>query len=129
MIFGDPENPFLIMKRKEYGSSLYYIFQIFEDRVPKEDKQKFRRMVGSVKKMAGRMGMPLYDHVEISEALEAILPRMVKEPEAIILQRKVDETDENQFYKDININIFDHGTGKIRTLELGISMAPKENPE
>jgi hypothetical protein len=102
----------LAMKKKgeKYGC-LYYVFQLRLDRVPPEDLLKVQAMWDTIKMVSARMGIPLHDVEEIKSKVDAELKKKPNFKEG-----------------DITILVFDHATGTIRNLVVGVTRALNHNP-
>lgn len=112
------------LKRKDRYGDPYYIFKINMEHFNEEQKREWPEAWATMLAGAARLGYPLYDYQEIKEAVNAQLNLVVKSPKGRRAQRKVDETGKVVFIEDIKIRVFDHATGEIDDLTIGISTAP-----
>lgn len=112
------------MKRKEGHGDPYYIFKIYMEHFTEEQKREWPEAWAAMRAGAAKLGYPLYDYQEIVYAVDAHLNLIVKSPKGRRAQSKVDETGEVVFIEDIKIKVFDHATGNLDDLTIGISTAP-----
>uniref|UniRef100_A0A6M3LU89 Uncharacterized protein n=1 Tax=viral metagenome TaxID=1070528 RepID=A0A6M3LU89_9ZZZZ len=112
------------MKRKDKYGDPYYIFKIYKDHFNEEQRKGWPAVWALIRMNAAKLGLPLYDYREIADAVYAQLNLIARTPESRRAQRKVDETGDTVFVQDITIKVFDHATGRINDLTLGISTAP-----
>lgn len=115
------------MKKKDKHGSTYYIFKIYMEHFNETQKRGWPAVWALIRMKAASMGLPLYDYAEIAEAVDHHLTRIIRTPEGRRAQRKVDETGDVVFIKDIKIKVFDHATGRINDLTIGISTAPVDD--
>ena len=109
------------MKRKDKYPPMYYIFEKHEDRMDEEEKKKFDMMWPVMTGAAVVLGLPLYDMREIGDGMEAQVKTIMKTDEYKQAMKGADE-GELVFVKDINFKIFDHATGNINTLTVGVNL-------
>jgi len=107
------------LKRKDKYPPTYYIFEKHEDRMDEDGKRKLDEAWSMISGMAGRIGFPLYDMKEINDAIEAQMKAVSETDE---FKEAMKKTDDLAFVKDISFKIFDHGTGSINTLTVGVSL-------
>ena len=112
------------MKKKEGYGDPYYIFRIYMEHFNEEQKRLWPAVWAMMRMTAAKMGLPLYDYREIVEAVNAQFTLIARTPEINEAQEKSNEKDEVTFVKDIKIKVFDHATGEINDLTIGISTAP-----
>jgi len=112
------------MKKKEGYGKTYYIFRIYIEHFTEEQKKKWPEVWALMRNWAAKLGLPLYDYQEICDATGAYLNLIAKTPEINKAQEKSDEMDEVTFVKDIKIKVFDHATGNLNDLTIGISTTP-----
>ena len=126
------------MKRKDTWGPTYYLFEKHEDRAgTEEDKAKLNRAVAGIAAMSRMAGFPLYDIKEVNEALSSRMDAVMKSEGGKAAQKLVDGGGGEQlesgmrrvFIKDVSFNVFDHATGKINELTVGISAAAKGSLE
>ena len=121
------------MKRKDTWGPTDYLFEKHEDRAgTEEDKAKLNEVVAGIAAMSRMAGFPLYDIAEINEALSSEIAAVMESPEGKAAQKLVDEGRgelqdgvRRSFIKDVSFNVFDHATGDINELTVGISAAGK----
>lgn len=109
------------MKRKDKYPPMYYIFEKHEDKMSEEEKEKFKQAWAMISGLAGLMGLPLYDMREISDGMEAQVETIKKTDEYKEAMKKAD-SGELVFVKDISFKLFDHATGNINTLTVGVNL-------
>lgn len=112
------------MKRKDNYNSLYYLFEKHEDKMSSEDKQKFEMAWDFITMAAALMKIPLYDSNELVEGIMGMAKSILESEEGEHAMDKADNTGERVLVRDIDIKIFDHGTGRIDNLTVGISVPP-----
>ncbi len=115
------------MKRKTKYPPIYYIFEKHEDRMNDEEKEGFEKAWAMIKVASAMMGYRLHDMREITDAMEAQLKAVMETDEFKKASKKVDDGgDEKAFIKDIHFKVFDHATGTLGTLTIGISTMSAE---
>jgi len=112
------------MKRKDNYNSLYYLFEKHEDKMSSEDKQKFEMAWDFITMAAALMRIPLYDSNELVEGIMGMAKSILESEEGEHAMDKADNAGERVLVRDIDIKIFDHGTGRIDNLTVGISVPP-----
>ena len=112
------------MKRKDNYNSLYYLFEKHEDKMSSEDKQKFEMAWDFITMAAALMKIPLYDSNELVEGIMGMAKSILESEEGEHAMDKADNAGERVLVRDIDIKIFDHGTGRIDNLTVGISVPP-----
>ncbi len=126
------------MKRKDTWGPTYYLFEKHEDRAgTEEEKANLNRAVAGIAAMSRVAGFPLYDIREINDALGAKTKTIMESPEGKAAQKLVNEGGgevlesgmRRVFIKDVTFNVFDHATGRLNELTVGISAAAKESVE
>ena len=110
------------LKRKDKYPPTYYIFEKHEDRMDEDDKRKLDEAWSMLSGMAGRSGFPLYDTKEINDGIEAQMTAVSETDEFKEAKEAMKKTDDLVFVKDISFKLFDHGTGSINTLTVGVSL-------
>lgn len=122
------------MKRKDTWGPTYYLFEKHEDRAgTEEEKVKLNRAVAGIAAMSRIAGFPLYDVAEINDALRSKTKAIMESEEGKAAQKLVNEGGgevlesgiRRVFIKDVSFNIFDHATGRLNELTVGVSAAPK----
>lgn len=115
------------MKRKTEYPPIYYIFEKHEDRMNEEEKEGFEKAWTLMRAAAAMMGFRLHDMREISDALEAQIKAVMETEEGKAALKKVDPGgDEKVFIKDISFKVFDHASGTLGTLTVGVSTMSAE---
>lgn len=126
------------MKRKDTWGPTYYLFEKHEDRAgTEEEKAKLNRVVVGIAAMSKIAGFPLYDVREINDALGSHIAVVMESEEGKAAQKLVDDGKgelleggmRRVFIKDVSFNVFDHATGEINELTVGISAAAKGSLE
>lgn len=112
------------MKRKDNYGSLYYLFEKHEDKMSSEDKQNFANAWEIITMAAELMRIPLYDTNELMDGLLGRAKIVLTSEDAERAMEKADKTGETVLVRDIDIKIFNHGTGLIDNLTIGISVPP-----
>jgi len=113
---------FFKMKRKDEWGPTYYVFELNEKLLSDEEKPKFKE-AWSIMKMGARVcGIKLFDSTEIMDALQAKMKEVLESKDAERAIAEADETGEVTLVRDVDISLFDHGTGKVTSLTLGISV-------
>ena len=110
----------LSIKRKEG----YYIFEKREEAMSEEMKATFPEAFDMICFGARTLGIPLYDFNELTEGMNSQILATLKPKDAIRAIKKASRTGKTVLVKDIDIKIFDHGTSKIHTLTVGVSVPP-----
>ena len=113
------------MKRKDNYGSLYYIFEKYEDKMSSEDKQNFEMGWEIITMAAAFMGIPLYDSNELIEGIMGRAKILLDSEDGERAMEEADKTGENVLVRDIDVKIFNHGTGQINNLTVGISVPPR----
>ena len=113
---------FFKLKRKEDWGPTYYVFEKNLDVLSDEEKTKFKLGWKIISEVAGKAGFKLFDSAEIMEAVEAQIKIVLESKDAKRAMAEADETGEITLVRDIDINLFDHGTRRITSLTLGISV-------
>jgi len=113
---------FFSMKRKEDWGPTYYVFEKNIDLLSDEDRAKFEEGWEEISWAAGLMGFRLFDSREIMDAVEAQIKIVMESEDAKRAMAEADETGERVLVRDIDISLFDHGTRKINSLTVGISI-------
>ncbi len=109
------------LKRKDKYPPTYYLFEMHKDRMNEEEKKASDEAFGAISTVAERIGFPLYDLREITDALTAKAKAVMGSEKGKAAQKKADESGENVFVEDVSFKIFDHSTGKINSLTVGIN--------
>lgn len=114
------------LKRKDKYPPLYYLFEKHPDRCSSdEERANLEAVFSGITAMAGRLGLPLHDMGEINEAISAQIRIIRESEEGKAAMKKLEETGEQAFVKDIKIKVFNHATGRIGTMEIGVSLPTK----
>ena len=113
---------FFKMKRKDGRGSTYYVFELHEELIPEEEKRPFNKAWSIMKAVAGKLGIKVFDSAEIMEAIQAQIKKVLESKDAERAMAEADAMKEPVLVRDIDISLFDHGTGRITSLTLGISV-------
>jgi len=113
LMWGDKKTgkPIFELKRKDMkhygGEGCYYIFKVHERNFSsEEDRNEFFALgLPMVKRLAGGLGLALYDLDELNE----------RSPEAILRLRERGVDCETR-QVDVKIEVFDHGSGRLQVL-------------
>ena len=115
------------MKRKDTYPPLYYLFEKHEDKMNDKEKKGFEQVWPLIKKGAAAMGFALHDMKEINEALQAQIKAVIESKEGKAAREKAAPGgDEKVFIKDISFKVYDHATGNLGTLTVGVSTMSAE---
>ncbi len=109
------------MKRKDTWGPTYYIFEMHKDRMNEEEKKATDEVFESITTVAGLIGFAFYDMREITDALTAKAKAVMESEKGKAAQKKAEESGEDVFVEDVIFKIFDHSTGEINALTVGIS--------
>ena len=112
------------MKRKDDYGSLFYVFEKNEDLMSSEEKENFAKAFELISISAAYMGTPLYDSKELIEGIAGKTQILLRTRAAERARKKADKTGKTVLVRDIDIKVFDHATGRINNLTVGISMPP-----
>jgi len=112
---------FKIKKKDEWGST-YYVFELHEELIPDEVKISFNEAWSIMKAVSGRLGINVFDSAEIMEALQVRIKEILESEDAERAMAEADETGEVVLVRDVDISLFDHGTERVTSLTLGISV-------
>ncbi len=112
----------LKLKRKEDWGPVYYVFEKNLEFLSDEERTSFDANWNFICMVAGKAGLELFDSAEIMEAVEAQIKIVLTSEEAERAMAEADETGETTLVRDVDISVFDHGTGRITSLTLGISV-------
>jgi len=115
---------FFSLKRKDEWGPTYYIFDLNLELLPDEDKTKFDEAWEIMKIAAIACGIKLFDTVEIQAAVITRVKEILKSEDAEKAMAEADKTGEITLVRDIKISLFDHATGQVTSLEIGISVPP-----
>jgi len=113
---------FLKIKKKDAWGPIFYVFEKNEELLSDEEKIKFKKDWRLITKTMGKAGIKLFDSSEIMEAIQAQIDKVLESEDAERAMAEADETGEFVLVRDIEISLFDHGTGRIVSLTLGISV-------
>ena len=113
---------FFKIKRKDEWGPQYYIFEKNEKVLSDEEKTKFNEAWEFLTVAAGIMRIKLFDSAEIWEALETKIKEVLTSEDAERAMAEADKTGEVILVRDIDISLFDHGTGRVTSLTIGISV-------
>ncbi len=113
---------FFKMKRKEEWGPAYYVFEKHLEVLSDEEKTKFKEDWKDLTDFMGKAGITLFDSAEIMEVLQAQIKKVLESEDAERARAEADETGELVLVRDIDIRLYDHGTGKITSLTIGISV-------
>ena len=112
------------MKRKDKYGDVYYIFRVYKENFGDEALKEWPAAWTLIRTLATNMGIPLFDYNEITEALNQKFEILAKTPGGRKAQEKANKTGKVVFIKDVEIKVFDHATGEIHTLTIGINAGP-----
>lgn len=110
------------LKRKEDWGPIYYVFEKRLEFLSDEERTRFDVGWDFISMVAGKAGFKLFDSAEIMEAVEAQIKIVLESEDAKRAMAEADKTGEITLVRDIDISLFDHGTGKITSLTVGISV-------
>lgn len=113
---------FFKLKRKEDWGPIYYVFEKNLELLSDEERTRFDAGWDFISMVASKAGLKLFDSAEIMEAVEAQIKIVLESEEAERAMAEADETGETTLVRDVDISVFDHGTGRITSLTLGISV-------
>ena len=107
---GRNEKPIFSLKRKgeKYGQ-LYYIFKTYEENCQPDELEKIKEVIRLMKDAAAITELPLYNIDEIAQSVNEVVK---KNPE---------------LSGDITIEVFNHATGEMHDLILGITKRRRES--
>jgi len=111
------------LKRKEEWGPTYYVFEKNMEVLSDEEKIRFDLGWEFIAWAAGKAGFMLFDKAEIMEAVEPQIKLVLESEDAKRAMAEADETGEITLVRDIDISLFDHGTKRITSLTIGISVA------
>lgn len=117
---------FFRMKRKTDWGPLYYVFEKPDAGLSDEEKESLDKAFKVISTFAGMMGIQLFDSAEIWDALQNKIIGVLESMEAKKARAKAKETGDLVLVRDVDISLFDHGTGKITTLTMGISVGSED---
>lgn len=118
---------FFRMKRKDEWGPTYYVFEKNMELLSKDEKKEFDEVWKLITDYAGKSGINLYDNAEIMEAVQSQMTKVMKSEDAKRALKKANEIgaveiEDRVLVRDIEIRLFDHGTGRINSLTIGISV-------
>ena len=113
---------FFSMKRKDECGPTYYIFDLNEELLSDYEKTQFSEAWDIMKLGARVCGIKLFDSTEIMDAVKARIKEILNSEEAERAMSEADEKGETVLVRDVDISLFDHGTGKVASLTLGINV-------
>jgi len=120
---------FFSMKKKSDWGPTYYVFEKNLDVLPEEERAKFEEGFIEIARMAGIIGIRLYDSREIMDAVQSKMRELMDSTDWEKAEKEAETSKENVLVKDIKISLFDHGTGEIEGLTIGISVPSKSEKE
>ena len=112
------------MKRKDGYNSLYYIFELNEENMTPEEILLFAEAFEAIKMGARMMDIPLYDSKELMDGVSGQIQVLLGTKDALHALKKADKTEELVLVRDVDVKVFDHATGKINSITVGISVPP-----
>jgi len=116
---------FFSMKRKsEWGPPTYYVFELNDKVLTDEEKTKFNEAWNIIKMAARACRMSLFDSREIQDAVMTQIKKVLESEDAEKATDEADRTGEITLVRDIDISLFNHATGRITSLQIGISVPP-----
>lgn len=110
------------IKRKDGWGPAYYVFEKNLEVLSEEEQIDFKEAWSRMTRLAGLIGISLYDSAEIMQAVETQIKKVLTSEDAERAMEKADETGELALVRDIDISLFDHGKGRITSLTIGISV-------
>ncbi len=113
---------FFKLKRKEDWGPIYYVFEKNLELLSDEERTRFDAGWDLISMVASKAGFKLFDYVEIIEAVEAQIKIVLESEDGKRAMAEADETGELVLVRDVDISVFDHGTGRITSLTIGISV-------
>jgi len=113
---------FFSMKRKDEWGPTYYVFEKNEEVLSDEEKTQFNKAWELMTTAAGAMGITLFDSAEIKDALENKIKEVLESEDAERAMAEADESGKVVLVRDVDISLFDHRTGRVTSLTLGISV-------
>ncbi len=116
--------PVLSIKRKNNYGTLYYIFEVHEENLTPRVKKGVYETLDFIKESLNVLGIPLYDSQELMRGLEYKINEALGSELGLKCAEKATKTGKIVLVKDVNVKIFDHGTGKLGSLTVGISVPP-----
>ena len=125
MVFKNKDGEIVFsMKRKDNYDSLYYIFEKKEENMTAEEIPEFEKAFKVIVSGARMFGIPIYDSEELFDGVSGMTQVVLRSKEALRAVEKANKTGKVTLVKDVDIKVFDHATGKIGTLTVGISVPP-----
>jgi len=115
---------FFSLKRKDEWGPTYYIFDMNLEVLPDDQKAKFNEAWDIMKLGAIACGVKLFDTNEIQDAVITRVKEILTSENAEKAMDEADKTGEITLVRDIEISLFDHATGQVTSLEIGISVPP-----
>jgi len=115
---------FFSLKRKEEWGPTYYIFDLNLEVLSDYEKKQFEESWNIMKLGAIACGVKLFDTNEIQDAVITRVKEILKSEDAEKAMAEADKTGEITLVRDIKISLFDHATGQVTSLEIGISVPP-----
>lgn len=116
--------PVLSIKRKDGYDSLYYIFEIQEENLTPKSKIAVNDTLNFMKESLKAADIPLFDSQELTDGIRAVISTVLTSKEAEKAIKKATKTRKLTLVKDVNVMVFNHATGKISSLTMGISVPP-----
>ena len=113
------------MKRKEG----YYVFEKREEAMSEEMRKDFPKSFEMMCMGARTLGIPFYDFRELTDGINGHILATMKTKTALRAIKKASRTGKTVFVKDIDVKVFDHGTGKIKTITVGVSVPPVDKED
>ncbi len=108
------------MKRKDG----YYVFEKNEEAMSEDMRKKFPQTFEMMCMGANVLGIPFYDFNELTDGVNGQILATLKTKEAIRAMKKANRTGKVVLVRDIDVKVFDHGTRKINTITVGVSVPP-----
>jgi len=113
---------FSLKQKKEWGG--YYLFEKNLEVLPEEERPEFEKAWLDIMRMAGLIGIRLYDSKEIWDGLTAKAKAILQTEAAEIAKEKANRLGEHVLIKDIQVSLHNFATGEIESLTVGISVPP-----
>ena len=116
--------PVLSIKRKDNYGTLYYVFEIREENLTPRVKKGVYETLDFIKESLNVLGIPLFDSKELMDGITGTAQRVLASKEAKKAIKKATKTGKVTLVKDVNVMVFNHATGKIHSLTIGVSVPP-----
>ena len=121
MVFKNKKGEVVFSMKRKDG---YYIFEKKEENMTAEEIPQFAEAFQMIAGGAQMLGIPLYDSKELWAGVSGMTQVVLRSKDGLRAAKKANKTGEVTLVRDVDIKVFDHGTGKINTLTVGISVPP-----